>query len=371
MARKRIPRLLPALATLHPHFRGFRPDQTAVNELLPLLRAAIRRVRGEETKLFYSQHTIAGFFRVPQSTAHLVYKKLESEGLLTCVRGSGTLVLGRTAHPRVQPRGVVGLPIWMKGLSMLPYWSRFFVCLEDALSRSGFVADTVFFSSKAEVDPDFGERLLARHLDYCIWLYPLPRTLPILQRLADGGVRTLAVVEPEMTLSSPGLRQYRIRWNRAFTSALTSWKQDGIQDIRLVGHPHLLARPSEPTLPALARAGIPYEMRSAVDPGSEAMHSKTGILYADEYAQFGVCHQSPAALMDLMRRTRVLMKNSVPLEDPPPDVLVDVVAVEWDKLARRMARDLAAPSPISSAQPTIIHAKWFPRVPANRFAAAR
>jgi hypothetical protein len=367
MVRKLIPRQLPTLESLHPQFRGFGPSQTAVHELLPLLRTTIEQVRGETSKPFYAQHTLARFFGVPQSTVHLVCKKLVAEGLLTCVRGSGTLVLGRTHHPRVPPRGVVGLPIWMKGLAVLPHWSRFFVCLQEALSRDGFVADTVFFSSGGESDPDFGERLLARHLDYCIWLYPLPRSLSLLQRLADGGVRTLAVVEQDVTLTSPGLRQYQVRWDRAFTAALAAWKQDGIEKTILVGHSNLLARPSEPTLPALAGTRMPYEIRTSIDPSREAVDRATGILYADEYAQFTACHQSPETLLGLMRRTRVLMKNSIPMDNPPPDVLVDIVAVEWEALARRLARDLVSPFP-SSSQPTIIQARWFPRVPASRFA---
>ena len=370
MARKPVPRALPSLAALHPHFRGFAPSQTAVHEMLPLLRATIQRVRGEESKSFYSQQAIARFFRVPQSTVHLAFRKLAAEGLLSCVRGSGTIVLGRTPHPRVPPRGVVGLPIWVKGLSMLPYWSRFFICLEDALSRSGFVADTVFYFSAEDFEPDFGERLLARHLDYCVWLYPLPRTLPILQRLADGGVRTLAVVEEDVTFTSPGLRQYQIRWNRAFDAALASWKQDGIKEAIVVGHPELLARPSEATQTALARARIPHRRQSDFDPTSHALPGTTGLLYADEYAQFAICHRSPGALIALMRRGRILMKNSVPLENPPSDVLVDIVAVEWERLARRMARELAIPSSAPSDQPMIVEAKWFPRVPASQFGTA-
>lgn len=51
------------------------------------------------------------------------------------------------------------------------------------------------------------------------------------------------------------------------------------------------------------------------------------------------------ALIDLMRRAHVMMVNCVPAMTMPPGVPVDLVQVDWEALAARVATGIATPQP--------------------------
>jgi hypothetical protein len=81
-----------------------------------------------------------------------------------------------------------------------------------------------------------------------------------------------------------------------------------------------------------------------------------------------VARRYPAAMMQLLRECRVMLANALELRDVPPDVHVDIVRIEWEKLARRLAEDIAGLEHQPVRPPVNITARAFLRVPANRFA---
>ena len=367
MSRRPVHRTLPPLAELQPRFRCFGSTQNASRSLVEILRLTIDAVREDRARHFYSQREVSRFFKVPLKTAHLAFRQLVNEGLLSSMRGSSTMVTGRKLQPRNLPRGVVGLPIWTRGFALLPHWQTFFIHLEEELRKEGFVADLVFFQGHEASDPNLAERLLAHHLDSIIWLYPLSRALPLLERLADGGVQTIALVEPRW-LSSPSVHQYEVAWDGALAQALATWHDDGIHEAILVGIPTQLTQVASPLQKALASAGMSHRFWHRENLDELPRVERAGVIFLEELSSFVLSRRNPQAMIRLLNRSRVLMRNSVPLAEPPRGLCVDLVRVEWEKLARRIARDLASHPHHRISGTLSVKAQWLPRAQACEFA---
>jgi len=364
MARKSVHRALPELAALHPGFDGFPAGETILASLTRLLRATARRVRRGGPSAFYSHRQLANFFRVPLRTVHLACRQLAMEGLLICVRGSATFVPGRRRRPASPPCGVVGLPIWTHGFVLLPHWRSFFIRLEEDLRRHGFVADAVHYDASSATGMELADRLLAHRIDAFVWLYPLESARQAIEQLADSGVRGYAVVHAH--ISCPRLTQFRTEWEPAYVEALGAWRRDGINEVVVVANPKPPSLHTAAVHRALARIGLPARdwCGSNVDEIA-VVEDRVGVLFPDDLRLSALASSDHAALARLLGRARVLVANPIPLEGVPADARVDIVRVDWPRLARRIARTLAMPDTPSSKRDAVIRAHWLPRLPAR------
>ncbi len=368
MSRKPVHRELPKLAAVHPRFHGFPPRETALRCLIQALRRTVAQVRKDQPVAFYSQQQVAGFFGVPQRTVHLAYRQFVREGLLTSRRGSGTLLLGRKLQPANPPRGVVGLPIWTTGFVLLPYWRTFFIRIEEELRRGEFVADTVHYETSPASGTELADRLLAHHLDYVIWLYPLTRMRQVFERLADAGVRGIAVVHQPREF--PQVTQYHTAWDLAYLQALTVWHREGVRELIVVATPESDAAYCAALNRALARLPLRHTLWHGSNLDALRAGAQVGVVFPDDLLQTTLGRRNPQALVRLMQRARVLVTHSVLIEEVPPDVRVDVVGIDWTRLTHRIAQDLAVPPDSLSAPRVVVQARWLPRVPACQFVAA-
>ena len=366
MSRKALPRALPDLGKLHSEFRGFSRQQTAVHELLKMLRATVELIRTDDPQHFYAQHDLARFFRVPQSTVHLACRQLAAEGLLSIRRGSGTLVLGHRAQPRVKPRGVVGVPLWTQGFAQLPYWRSFFISLEEALRRENLVSDVVFYQGGQEVAMEFAELLLAHSLDYCLWLLPPPASFPVINRLVDGGVRMLAITESHRLPAC--VLQYHILWKNAYVRALRLWRADGVRSVFVVGGTPPASQPLHPLSQALAQVRMDYQfVPDSLPVAKQANRDDVGMIFPDDFHNLMFCRRNPTLMLDLLGRARVLVKSSLLIQEIPSHLRLDIVHVEWSKVARRIANDISASLPATGDRPRIIQPTYSHHVPARQF----
>jgi len=108
------------------------------------LRRAAENLRGEAARTFYSMREVSSFFGLPLRTVAFAYEQLEKEGILNRIRGSRTLLEGKTVAPRTSVRAVVGIPVWLHAIVVSPYSRAFNLELEESLRAHGFVADMIF-----------------------------------------------------------------------------------------------------------------------------------------------------------------------------------------------------------------------------------
>src|SRR5690348_11957266 len=115
MARKPVTRSLPSLRTLCPRNSGFAPTDNRVEKIVVDLKQAITKVRQSRPVTFYSMRDVAAHFGVALKTVGEAYRRVESDGLLTRIRGSKTVIRGRRTRSLHPVRGVVGLPVYLPG----------------------------------------------------------------------------------------------------------------------------------------------------------------------------------------------------------------------------------------------------------------
>jgi hypothetical protein len=366
MGRKRLDRTVPPLQAVHPEFRGVDRADNVHRQLVEALRLTIRLVRTERTQHFYTQREVAAFFRVPLRTVTRVYRQLHEEGALTAIWGSATHVAGKSPGPRSPPRGVVGIPVWTHGFVLLSHWRIFFDCLEEELRRHNFVADFVFIRPGELYSYSLTERLLAHHLDHLVWLLPLTRSIPVLERLNEAGIRTTAILD--YPLSAPRIATYRLEYDAGFARGLRQWRRVGATRVVLVaGGTTREAFRDTPIDRVLVRSGVPATVLPP--PWSfENIPDGSFVVLPDDLMTAKIFRECGPSLIDLMRRARVMMVNCVPAGTMPPGVPVDLVRVDWEALAVRVATDIATPAAGSQAAETVVQAQWLSRVAACEWA---
>ena len=373
MRRVRQPNRLPSLKAALPGFRGLPAEQTQTYALLQVLRELTQRLRSTEAQPFYSTRAAALFFGVPQPTVVQVYRELEMEGLLVRLRSVGTLLQPRKRQPRVPVRGVVGLPIWQWGYCHLAEWRRFFVQMEENLARHHLVADFIFYSAEIGNQEQFLERLLSHHLDYLLWYKPLPGYKSMLLTLRDGGVQVVVLLDHNYRLPFPS---YRLDLDTATLKGLRDWQRSGLTTAVVLS----LNSPAAMTpqlLPLIAKAGLRAEVITTSEaefPSQIARlqnRRETGVLLCDEALACAVSYRQPGALSELLGQHRVLMRALLNA-DPAhfPHRRVDMVHFNWDKLAARIADDLASGRFRQHRTPVVLPAKLHLRAAAAAFAHA-
>lgn len=367
-----MPQELPPLSQAWPAERPLPDSPTRSHALLLALRELAERLRDRQARRFYSTRAVAGRFGVHQTTVVRVFAELEREGLLVRLRGSGTLLRPLRLQPRIPVRGVVGVPIWLLGHSLLSDWRVFFTQLEEHLRRRHYVADLIFYRMEEPGHPDFAERLIAHDLDALVWFKPLPAFTMNLQRLADGGVTVAVLPEKNIYLPFPA---YSPSLEAGTRQALAAWRRDGVSSVTIVGsdtHPEVqrLRR-------LLEAAGMDAEVRylAAGQPGTWAGGSKhgrsRGMIFADDLHFVTLCQSQPDAVISLLRDHRVLLRQYVEMHrDALRGCRLDMVLMDWAAFAARIADDLAAGKLPPVHARAVVEARFIPRTDAARFAQA-
>lgn len=347
MARKQVERTLPALSEAFASFCEFPPGISHQSALLKELRSAARQFRTKDSRPFYAMREVARFFHVPLRTVAIAYEQLELEGLLNRIRGSRTMLVGKTRSPRKPVRGIVGIPLWLHAFVVSPYSRYLHWELEERLRQCGFVADIVFFRGDEVAQAHFTERLLEHNLDYIIWHTPHPRAQQTLLSLKDSGVHQI-IVQPADNPTSMPLPTYFQDWRSGYQQMGAHWASSGI---RIVLTPKPVYLPSLRALKSftatLEAAGLEVQL---VEPSAEALlraaqdlpQQDCGVAFLDQLGADTICNENPVEIEKLLEFCRVAFCRG-PIHTPyfrHRDAKVDLVRFSPEEAANRIVNDL-------------------------------
>jgi hypothetical protein len=312
MARTQILRTLPSAVEAFHDLTEFSKGGSKQLALLNTVRKTAKQLKRRESQPFYSMREIADHFHVPLRTVALVYQELEREGLLSCIRGSHTLLTGKTLTPRSQVKAVVGIPIWLHALIVSPYARIINMEFEERLRENGFVADIIFFRNEETNGPEFIQRLLDHNLDQVIWHTPHPTLLNTLLSLKDRGVRQIAIQHTESRLSIP-IPTYLQDWQPAYFQMAQAWQKEGIQRVILPNPVHLASKRAVKGFQnILLRHGLEVELvegkaHQLKEKVVAANHKKLScaVAFIDQQGAEAICNEEPTIIEEILQISRV------------------------------------------------------------------
>jgi hypothetical protein len=373
MARKRISRSLPPL----PKTRCLDDTLCKTERLIEILRRVAVNSRSTQPRVFYSVRHIARHFRVTLSTAARAYHQLEREGLLTRVRSSKTLLQGRRFDRRTGVRAFVGLPASLSEFVTIQSYRMFLIAIRRELRLRGFATAMVFTDKDETVSGVLSARLKAYEIDTVLWFQPAREARETVARLADLGIRLVAVAHEH----SPALPcRYEVSRDRAIRTLLTEWKQrHAIGEVTVVRWKGRRPTAVEAALDnALEDLAIEASTVLFENQRTDCFLRRLGtihtpaIVFCSARLASRFCFQAPESVADLIQSRRVALLNG-PVTMPfakIPDVRVDLTVVEWQLVAEQIVDDLVSQDAFQNCGPTVFEAEAKLRVPLNQFAEA-
>jgi len=319
---------------------------------------------------FYSMRDAAAFFGVSSRTMATIYERLESEGLLTRVRSSQTILPGRKLQSRHPVRGVVGIAIALRSFIYGTGLRSFYIRLEEELRRQHFVADFIFYQQEDELEhpAELAERLLEHQLDFLFWVAPLETAVPVIQRLRDGGIQLVIVGDGKARYPR---EQYFVDLGRGIADGLTAWLKDGINSVVvLLPGTRCERREIEVVCRFLQRRRIRYEMIALPDAEAArrltqlASKSGTGVIFFPYKWYESLCNQFPQTMEKLFQSRRAMLVQGVVAHEyfRGKPVFADGVTWPYNQMAKRIARDISARKIDTTERLATFHTLWEPRV---------
>jgi hypothetical protein len=370
MARKKVPRALTPLPLRR--VLQFAPHKT--ERLTEILRKAAIKNQREQPLAFYSMREVSSHFEVPFALVSRVYDRLAQEGLLSAVRGSKTLLHGRTFDRHLRVRAFVGLPASLSAFVTIHAYRMFFITIRRELRLRGFATAMVFYEEQEARTAVLSDRLRQYDVDTVIWFQPPREGRETALRLGDCGIRMIGVAHEQVPLFPC---RYEVRRDKGIAAILAEWKtRQRIERVTVVQWPEHPAPVLEEALYAASRdTGLPVSIANFRGERSEAFlrflrkTNKTAMVFCSSQLVSRLCFQAPIAIADLLRHRRVAFING-PVTMPfakIPDVRVDLVVADWQWIAEQIANDLITQDAFHGA-PTIFEAEAKLRVPLSDFA---
>lgn len=350
MARVTLYRSLPPLEKVLPHFSAFPKGKSHQQVMIDKLRQAANKVRKVEHQHFYSMRKVAAFFRVPLGTITPVYKALEREGIINCIRSSHTILIGKKVLSREAVRGVVGIPIWMHSIALQVYTRTLAMELEEQLRHAGYVPDIIFHAEKQEeTEPDFATRLLSHRLDVVVLHTPLKGCRQNILSLRERGVRVLVIQRSEAPRDLPAVI-YLLDYETAYRQMAARWFQLGIRKVWLWGPLEQLHYQAEADTFKAIIVNEGLEMEYFYDSPSELLKrisrepSKTSsvVAFIDTTTSEYICNNEPQVVERISRISRLAFcvgSIRVPFFETRK-IRADVVSFSPAATASRLADDI-------------------------------
>jgi len=353
-AKSRLPDL-PALESVSRH-SNIAEERSAL--ILRLLRQKAQKSRNKKPKPFFSIRAVASHFAVPSTTVSRIYTRLKDEGLLASVWGSKTFVQPVQIDSQLRVRAVVALPASLTSFCTVREYRTFFVEMRDALWKLGFATRLLFYEGRDAEEPTFAELLLNYKVDIVIWFLPTPRMKGTAARLVDRGIRAITVTEFP---ASSAEHSYYISRERALKDGLLTWQRDGITSVTVLGNPCLEAANTFATVEKCLRdAALPYTVVNVEAWQLQLRRRNRAIVFPSSELAVRLGSRHPGQLAKFLEQSRVMMVNGL-IDLPgwyPVNASIDVIEVDWEIVAKRIANDLAKStrSPINA--PIVFQAKW-------------
>ncbi len=368
MARTRVSRdlgPLPARSALRTAYKS-----KTVRQILHSL--AIKN-QTEQSRIFYSLREVAARFKVPVSAVAKIYRDMESEGLLSRVRGSKTILNGMR-YSRRPVRAVVGLPAVFSNFIAIPEYRNFFTSIQRELWLRGFATTTVLFQPEEVEDGSLSERLKNYEIDSVIWLQPGPSARHLRLRLMDQGIRVIIISQIG---TPPTLSRYYLWKERAIEKLLREWKErNSVRRVIVVNSEEYRAVVIEEILRiVLGDLGLDAVTRTLKDEAPETFlrqlsHTDTdGVIFASAGLASMFSFRCCARFVDLLRTHRVaLIDGPIDLAFARvPDALFDLVTIDWKAVAESIVNDMITLQAFDQNRHTTFTGECYMRVPISKF----
>jgi hypothetical protein len=350
-------------------FGGFDGRRDKQEQIYELLAPLARRSRARAPVPFYSMPEVSAFFGVALGTVGAVYRRMEAEGLVACLRGAGTVLPCRAGgiRPQVPVRGVVAVVNWLPGFLHVADIRFFLMQLERALWEHNFASTLVFYHEEEKRDPAFVDRIRAHRPNLVIWLTPGPADITTMNALQDAGIRLVAIADQPLQTRAA---KYVIRWQLGVEAALRTWHQEGIRRVVVSLEPnrHDPVAPHLNTIPkelGIVSTPFPMEDGTMEDYVARLTAQQAGVLFDYDAWHAQVCRQAPRAFARLLAQRRVLNLWSLPIE---PKILgnvrTDAVVMPWNRIIERIVGDVNSGAIFRISREEVFEAVWQPGVPA-------
>ena len=365
MARKKIARGLSPLPS-RLTFKAKKKHKGA--QLLETLRDIAIANQQEEPQVFYPIREVARHLGVPVSTVSRIYNALEEEGILVSVRGSKTLLQGLSGGRHLSVLGFIGMPARTSSFVTLQDCRTFFIRTRRELRARGFAVATVFYDRSDGQNGCLFSRIDKYDFDTVLWHQPDRAAKETVPQLKDSGVQVIELSDRWF----PSIRcRYEVQRESAIASILRDWHaNDAITSVVVVRGIEISAAKEELLKTLLEEEGIAYEFRSAGDQRlADFLNSLTtdkhrGIIFPSTAAAL-FAFRAPEALARLMTRSRVALSGG-PVSFPfaqVPDVVADMVIVDWQLVAEQIVNDLISRKAFNRAETTVFEPKAHLRAP--------
>jgi hypothetical protein len=214
--------------------------------VLRLLRQAAVECRESKGQPFYSIRTVARHFSLPPTTVTRLYGQLKTEGVLSSIWGSKTMIEPVDIDKDIRLKAIVGLPVSLREFSLIPGYRKFFRLIQHTLWKQRFGSQLVFYENGFGESSKFADTLLDYNADVVIWLTPSSRMSNTVARLRDRGVRLITIAD-RMPIN--GESGYYISRRDALIEGLAGWKTAGIRSVGIVCEHPCTSRAVESTVP--------------------------------------------------------------------------------------------------------------------------
>jgi hypothetical protein len=336
--------------------------------ILRLLRQKAQRSRNKKPQPFFSIRAVASHFAVPPTTVSRIYSQLKDEGLLASIWGSKTFVEPVQIDNHLRVRAVVALPASLTSFCTGREYRTFFLEMRDALWKLGFATRLLFYEGHDADEPTFAELLLNYKVDIVIWFLPTPRMKGTASRLVDRGIRAITVTDFP---ASPAEHPYYISRERALKDGLLAWQKDGITSITVLRSPCLEAANTFATVEKCLRdAALPYTIVNVETWQFQLQRKNRAIIFPSSELAMRLGSRDPGRFAELLEQSRVLMVNGL-IDLPgwyPVNASIDVIEVDWEIVAKRIASDLAKSTRSPIDAPIVFQAKLVREASKNRAA---
>ncbi len=344
--------------------------------ILRLLRQKAQRSRNKKPQPFFSIRAVASHFAVPPTTVSRIYSRLKDEGLLASMWGSKTFIEPVQIDNQLRVRAVVALPASLAAFCTSREYRTFFLEMRDALWKLGFATRLLFYEGGNAEEPTFAELLLNYKVNFVIWFLPTPKMKGTAARLVDRGIRVITVSDAQ---SNSGEYPYYISREYALRDGLLTWQKDGITSVTVLRNSFLEAANTFTTVEkCLCDAAMPHAVvngetwQSFDSLRTRSQRKNRAIIFPSSELAVRLVSRDPGRFAELLERSRVLMVNGL-IDLPgwyPVNASIDVIEVDWEIVAKRIASDLAKSTRSPIDAPIVFQAKWA-RKPSKNRAAVR
>jgi hypothetical protein len=243
------------------------------------------------------------------------------------------------------------------------------------LRLRGFATAMVFFEKEEVESADLSERLKTYEVDTVVWFQPPREAAKTSQWLSDFGIRLIGVAHEEF----PSIQcRYQVRRDQGIADLLAQWKERHEIDHVTLAQP--TERRSSPLDEILHSTLDDLSITSSVSAfnGTHSedfvralQHTTTGgIIFSSSQLASQLCFRTPDAVADLLQTHRVAFLNG-PVSMPfarVPGVMVDLVVVDWQRVAEKIVEDLITQEAFQIGRTKTFEAAAKLRVPLSEFA---